>query len=334
MSEVYVNGYQTALNGAITNVATSVVVDDASGFVYTAGDFRIRFEDNGEIAYCTSYTGNTLTVVRDQETAYGSHTATSHADDCLVTQVLTSGGLDQIRIDMLNSGVAASIPAVDKTGNLYFPSDGNRIQRSNGTIYQEWGPVNFIKKPLVADFDLGWVNQDSMTIANSNAGILMCSGSGDNTTGAHMYQKTYPATPFTVTTGLILRQSYESGKFPLVGLVLANGSDAKIRLLTAGVFNAGILSIGVEHWSDADTFVADDARVAFPYYGAVVWLRITDPGSGNIVYSVSFDGINFYTLLSLGRTDYLTPTRIGLVVRTDTASTMVYGGTFISWIET
>lgn len=82
----YTNNYSNTLNGAITNVATSIIVTDATGLpVITGSEFfhvtltdSLAFPTKTEIVKVTSVSVNTLTVVRAQEGSTGQ--AFSDAD--------------------------------------------------------------------------------------------------------------------------------------------------------------------------------------------------------------------------------------------------------------
>jgi len=69
------NNATTTLNGNITAVATSVVVLD--GTVFPASDFYLSI--GGEILFCSSRTGNNLTVVRAQQGTSGATAVTGAA---------------------------------------------------------------------------------------------------------------------------------------------------------------------------------------------------------------------------------------------------------------
>ena len=93
--ENFANEYQSALNGAIDNDDTSLVVDSATGS--PDANFRIRIDD--EYLLVTAKAGTTFTVTRGIE---GS-TAASHSDDAVVTHVLTAGGLETALHEVLMS---------------------------------------------------------------------------------------------------------------------------------------------------------------------------------------------------------------------------------------
>lgn len=89
MAEQYANDAATTLNGAITNVATSLVVTSATGFP-TAGDFRIRI--GSEILKVTAVSGTTFTVERETEDATRFPKALHSSGDA-VNLVLTAASL-------------------------------------------------------------------------------------------------------------------------------------------------------------------------------------------------------------------------------------------------
>lgn len=75
MTQLFANNISTTLNGAITAVATSIVVTSGTGMPSPAGGdyFLLTITDgtNVEIVKCTSRSVNTLTVVRAQEGTAG-----------------------------------------------------------------------------------------------------------------------------------------------------------------------------------------------------------------------------------------------------------------------
>lgn len=79
------NSAITTLNGAINDVVTSLIVDDASAFP-SSGLFYIGIEL--EVLLVTAVSGNTLTVVRGQSDS----AAASHASGVTVTYIITVEG--------------------------------------------------------------------------------------------------------------------------------------------------------------------------------------------------------------------------------------------------
>ncbi len=88
--EEFVNDVATTLNGAITNVATSLVVASATGFpAAVAGISQFRILVESEIMIVTATSGTTFTVTRDAE----GTTAAAHATGVAVDHVLTAVAL-------------------------------------------------------------------------------------------------------------------------------------------------------------------------------------------------------------------------------------------------
>ena len=71
MAVVFKNNAKTTLASSLSNSATSATVNDGSVFPsLSAGEFfLVTFDDgtNNEICKCTARSGNTLTIVRAQE---------------------------------------------------------------------------------------------------------------------------------------------------------------------------------------------------------------------------------------------------------------------------
>src|SRR5678816_4270279 len=91
MTEQFANKADSTLNGAINNSTTSIVVVDGSRFPAT-GNFRVLLGSDtltGELVIATARSGNTLTVLRGQE----STTAQSWSDGTSVTHILTAGAV-------------------------------------------------------------------------------------------------------------------------------------------------------------------------------------------------------------------------------------------------
>lgn len=88
--EQFANNATTTLNGAITNVATTLVVTSAALFP-TAGYFRVLIDS--EILLVTSVSGATFTVTRGTEGTTGA----AHATLATVTLILTAASIVTIR---------------------------------------------------------------------------------------------------------------------------------------------------------------------------------------------------------------------------------------------
>lgn len=100
MTETFINGAsETTLNGAINNSVTSLIVTDNTQ-VPSRGNFRLRIDN--ELMLVTGVSGSTLTVTRGIE----GTTAASHSNLATIDFELTSGALQQIRLDAISSDPA------------------------------------------------------------------------------------------------------------------------------------------------------------------------------------------------------------------------------------
>ncbi len=126
---LYANNASDTLNGAITNVATSITLNDASEFqAIGAGEqYYLTITDgtNIEIVLATALSTNTFTVTRGQQGTSG----TAFADGSLVEQRITKGDLDNF-VQMQETG------AIDFSGASEFkiPTDTSPTVNADGEM--------------------------------------------------------------------------------------------------------------------------------------------------------------------------------------------------------
>ena len=118
-SEKYANLAATTLASAYTAADGQIVVASASGFP-TDGDFRVRLGDAGDATVTlfkvTAISGTTFTGVAEG-------TDSSIDSGKAVTQVLTAGGLDAMRLHDCYTDTLANRMAAEKSGRLFLPSN-------------------------------------------------------------------------------------------------------------------------------------------------------------------------------------------------------------------
>jgi hypothetical protein len=110
--------------------------------------------------------------------------------------------------------------------------------------------------------------------------------------------------------GIVLR---ESGSGKLVGCNLSQ--DAEIRMSkydSPTAFSSHYSSNG-----------------GIRYSGGLLWLRFTDDNTNRKCW-ISMDGINFWQVSTIGRTDFITPDEIGFFVNNENATYDV-ATTLLSW---
>jgi hypothetical protein len=114
---------------------------------------------------------------------------------------------------------------------------------------------------------------------------------------------TYPTTPYTFVATVSI---VNGGVSSFGGIGVTDGT--KLLSLTSG---SSAITVG--HWTNINNnFSSAPVNITIPHdQGLWTYLKLQDTGT-NIVYSHSFDGINYYQDLSEGRTSFLTPAKFCL----------------------
>jgi hypothetical protein len=328
MAEQFKNLASTTLSGDIDNATTSVGVASAMGF--TGGDFRILVDS--EIMKVTGVSGTTLTVVRHQE----GTSASAHSNGATVAHVLTAGALDaHDQNDLAAYDTYANRPAAGVPGRIFLPTDGLFIERDNGSTWEKFGPIWPMTPPQSSDFPT-WVNQGTSTCVDNKGAIFLYAPNSTNEQ-LRARLKAYPTPPFTVEMafvlnvhpvgsagifgGLCIRDSI-SGKFQCYGV---GNNDLHIRGYNYSSYSAA--SGGITGWpGSGDNHQAEQN---------LVWVKYYDDNASARVISISVDGYNWMQMVSLARTDYLTPNQIGFLANSIcgyTTSTYIDTGiTLLHW---
>ena len=117
MGIVFKNNAKTTLASSLSNSATSATVTDGSVFPsLNAGEhFLITFDDgtNNEICKCTARSGNTLTIVRAQE----STTARSFSSGDAAEGRVTAGVLETIQENIAAKSANQTVFNATTSGN-------------------------------------------------------------------------------------------------------------------------------------------------------------------------------------------------------------------------
>jgi hypothetical protein len=225
--------------------------------------------------------------------------------------------------DSTSKAAYGSRPAVSNDGNLFFPTDGYAVDRDNGTTYDPWGPLFALTRPpALSGFTA--VNQGSATADESRGAIEIVAptSAGDN---LRIWKKSAPATPYTITAGLLLTMVGEN--YVRGGLLWRESSSGKA--VSLDFTYGGGWQWGVTKWTNSTTYSADYRLVPGLLMGPVIWLRINDDGT-NRKCSVSCDGRNFVQIHSVGRTDFITADEIGFHVNVNNANYQA-AMTLLSW---
>jgi hypothetical protein len=274
--EQLANNASSQLNGAINNSVTSITVVNGSSFP-SVGNFRIICED--EIMLCTARSGNNLTVVRGQE----GTSAASHADGSNVTHVFTADAMFRWAADNI-SGYRNNSPPL-------------------GVISNGSGGI------LTAS-DFTWVNQGSASVADENGTIklIIPPGAGEN---CRILKRTAPSTPYSVVAA-IQTFSIREGTFNC-GLVFRKNSDGKLHAFGYSQDDFGPMRWTIYNFSSPTSFSSTPyGREDCLHLGECLWLKMEDDNT-NLKFSVSYDGVEWVQIHSLGRTSFMTggPDEIG-----------------------
>jgi len=307
MAEQFKNLASTTLSAGIDDTTTSVGVASAMGF--SGGDFRILVDS--EIMKVTGVSGTTLTVARHQE---GTN-ATTHDNGAAVKHVLTAGALDaHDQNDLAVYDTYANRPAAGTPGRLFLPTDGLFIERDTGSVWEKFGPIWPMTPPLAADFPT-WVNQGSATCTD-NKGAIWFTTPCNNGESLRCRVKSYPVGAFTVDMVLLPNIWAYAGS--AIGCGLCIRDSVSLKLVAYGL--AGSSSdMNINGYNYTSPTSGSGTVTGWPSAkhfseSPLLFLRYYDDGTTNRVISISVDGVTWTQMVSISRTDFITPNQIGICV--------------------
>lgn len=227
----------------------------------------------------------------------------------------------------ISTTAVGSEPGSPSSGDLDFYNNGFNLVRYSGSAWVPWGPIFPFTAPSLSA-PTTWVNQGGASVDTTYGGIYLTApaGAGDN---IRARVKTAPATPYVVTAAFLM--NYPAVNYPSAGLLFRDSASGKIATLSFGA-SATYYSLGVSKFTNATTFSANYAAVAWWSAFGVVWLRIADNGT-NRICSYSADGQHWQALHTVGRTDFLTADQVGFYANANNA-TYPADMTLLSWKET
>lgn len=315
---------RTTLNGAINDSVTSIVVYNTVTF--PAVQFRIRIDT--EIMIVTAISGKTLTVTRGAE----STTAVAHSSNSNVVVVLTTGSNNQSLADCRQKGAYASLPAVEKAGRLYQTTDSYYQFRDNGSSWDGYGENAMPLTPL-ASGNYSWINQSGAT-ADFTGGTLGFYHSTSTGGAYNMIYKTAPSTPYTITIHMKI-WPVATANFNTCAMGFLDTGNGKFSHIQHGFESSGIMNYHVEKWNAYNSFSGTYTNGTFPSGNTANWasyLQLADNGTTRY-YRMSWDGATWFTVYSVGRTDFATANAISLGLRQDGSDNAFKAWRIYSWIE-
>lgn len=174
---------------------------------------------------------------------------------------------------------------------------------------QYFGLLDKISPPCIDDFS--WINQGNATATSSPYwGINMYSPTVTGTNIRILAKNLKYSSNYRVTAGfigMVHTQNYNG-----CGLVLLDGSN-KVVYFQLGQGN----HIGIHKYNSPTSYNSTYIGTTRP--ASMIFFRFTDDGT-NRISSWSFDGVNFVTIHTVSRTDFITPTKVGFCVVSENAT--------------
>ena len=221
---------------------------------------------------------------------------------------------------------------------------GRRIVLTDAMI-PDWVDDGTQWRPMVGGLALGYepptsgsfiaVNQGTSTLTTLSGSLLLTAFPDGTANNRHLYVQNAPATPYTLTVGMILN-IWPAPNPTMGGLCFRESSTGKfVEFITYFTNNSNHFATDKATAPNGSFTGYDDGAVQ-PGWSTqgIIWLRIRDDGT-NLSWFWSQDGVSFQPWLSVRpRTDFLAsgPNQIGLLVQSldTTAGRFVYMNV-LSW---
>lgn len=280
------------------------------------GDFWLRTTSGTYCCFkCTARSTDDLTITPAQDGTSDGNLDTGAE----LKWVLGVTAFDQYRADVVQSGTYATLPAGEKIGQLYIPTDSAySMLRYNGSVWQNFKSGRLMVPPVIGDY--AWVNQGSATAVATYGGLYMTAlaASGNS---VKLLKKAAPATPYTFSA--LIEPNLMSVNYAGCGLCFRQAGDGKLVLFFIG-YASGTWGLNCNKYTDATTYSASYNTNYIMPCGSSLWLRIADDGA-NRVCSTSYNGRDWFIFHTIGRTDFLTADEIGFYVESNNATNAAYG---------
>ena len=325
MSEQYANLASCPAVSALDNSSTSAVFSLSAGGgaqfpATTNGNFRVTVSNadgtNAEVMLCIGRSTDVLTVNRGSSALLEAPVPTigSHSVGSLVSHNITTGAMNQIRIDESRTTFSGALPTDGRQGDRLFPTDDVVVSLHNGTGFVPGGTGYPLRGSPTAQ-TWSWYNQGSASVSARGQSIAVI---GNPNSSVFVQGRTFPIPANSGYCALITVQPYlPYGSFPFVGAGFTDGS-AKVAL--AYVLNA----IGANN--EAATYTGggyyqtptSTSSVGFTTTpvavgaGVPVTFALQDDGTHR-KYGISFDGgLYIRQLYSENTNTNVTPTALGV----------------------
>ena len=240
---------------------------------------------------------------------------------------LTSGGVET---DLGGAGggggaitdIQASRPAAATAGRIFLPTDGygppGAVQYDNGVSWDNY--VNGFRctnPPGSGSLTAVSVGSETTLVADGDGQLFTQMGTNSGTEMQAAYVTALPGGNYTFIVGMQL-MSLMPPNYAWIGLVLTNGTSnpATITYKSWAMWSGNVTQVDIAKYSAMGTYNSSYAGQTLPAYHpfmqSVLFFKIHDNGTSRI-FSVSVNCRSWTQIHSVGRTDYITPTHIGVV---------------------
>ena len=312
-TEKFTNLASSTLNGAINNSVTSLDVTSAASFP-TTGQFRIMIAS--EIMLVTAVSSNTFTVTRGIE----GTSAASHSNGDTVVHILTKGGLDQLFADNYQIGTTANLPSAEREGRIYQATDYPLEFRDTGSTWQaRWRNNMPVTSPNAGSYAWSHGGATATDSTVTNGPVLLEVGSASNADKISKFVKSVASAPYVYTHCFAFNLNDVSGAYG--GPCWSDGTKVIGTGIITNTGGGGQCRFWVGKWTNLTTFSADYiTRLYLGMNPGMLWIQIGDDNTNRYV-KYSLDGVYFQTVHSVGRTDFLTATDVGIYIGNSTSGT-------------
>ena len=177
----------------------------------------------------------------------------------------------------------------------------------------------------------GWINQGSAAVNQGGNVVQLVLGTegSENVRGRFTAA---PATPYTITALIYPGPMNTSGTCGVGPAFRETGSGKIVYIAYVGNASGAGPKWHVHRNSSPTVNSSVVSENVFSIPSSPQWVRISDNGTLT-VYSYSFDGVNFFTLVSETRGSFFTtaPDQVGIIIQNFGAGITV-AGSVISWV--
>lgn len=301
MAEQYNNLAVSTTAGSINNSTDPVVFSVAAGEgtlfpATTNGSFRVTVSDadgtNAEVMLCTSRSTDALTCSRAANATLETPTPTkiAHTTGSLVSHDLTTGAMNQIRIDKTGT-FSGSLPTDSRSGDIRIPTDDIVQWVNTGSSLKPFGPSFNLTAPIPSNFS--WTNQGGATNTN-RAGSVFLKGTNQSGDQLRIWGTAVPTAPYSYIVGIVPMIS--GTDFQHVGFGFTDGTKYEHICIQNG--NVASPNIAVQKFNTTTSFNARENEIPWVSIGGSLFFLKIQNDTTNVIFSFGQTPYDFSVLFS------------------------------------